>query len=93
MINSDNTNAQLAGTISMPLTVANKVNWSTSSSQTVSYVGDALGPKEDVTVIYSNRAVQKVVTQKHGVRYFIKPAKGKRIQVKKIDDVKYEVVL
>ena len=89
MINANNA---LAGTVSMSLTMANKVNWSTSGSQSVSYVGDALGPKEEITAIYSNRAVQRVVTQKHGERYFIKPQKGRRIQVKQVSANRYEVI-
>ena len=64
-----------------------KLAWTPSASQRISGSGDALKPE---TIEY--RCYNRAVTERGG-KYYVKPRKGKQIEVRKINDDKYEVVL
>ena len=71
----------------VPQAAMSKLNWTQNANQLISGHGDPLDMSSVEYYCY-NRAVSC-----RAGKYYVKPAKGKQIEVRKISDNKYEVVL
>ena len=79
-MNLDNSKLVIANQAAM-----RKLNWTPNANQRISPIGSSL---DDYKLYCYNRAVTE-----RGGKYYVKLRKGKQIEVRKINDDKYEVVL